>query len=162
VATYAQVIRPQETRVSGLRNPLPAVRRWSGRTQIAVVGVLVLMVGLVTWSVLAPSGRSGFRAEQLTVGSGSGADEVQLDTTVFIPDGVHESAPAAAVVLAHGFGGSQASMLEDARVLAGQGYVVLTYSARGFGRSSGQIGLNSPDFEVADASVLLDLLAQRP
>jgi len=162
VATYAQVIRPQETRVSGLRNPLPAVRRWSGRTQIAVVGVLVLMVGLVTWSVLAPSGRSGFRAEQLTVGSGSGADEVQLDTTVFIPDGVDESAPAAAVVLAHGFGGSQASMLEDARVLAGQGYVVLTYSARGFGRSSGQIGLNSPDFEVADASVLLDLLAQRP
>ena len=49
----------------------------------------------------------------------------------------------------------------DAQDLAGRGYVVLTYSARGFGRSTGQIGLNDPRYEIADLSTLLDLLADR-
>ena len=40
---------------------------------------------------------------------------------------------APAVVLAHGFGGSKDSVADDARDLAERGYVVLTYSARGFG-----------------------------
>ena len=48
------------------------------------------------------------------------------------------------MVLAHGFGGSKDSVAGDARDLAGRGYVVLTYSARGFGRSTGQIGLDDP------------------
>ncbi len=148
--------------MTSLRKVLSAVRRWSGRTQIAVVAVLLLLAGLVTWSVIAPSGLSGFRTEYLTVASGAGPDEVQLDTAVFVPDGVDENAPGAAVVLAHGFGGSRASVLADAEALAGQGYVVLTYSARGFGESSGQIGLNSPEFEVADARQLVDFLAERP
>ena len=47
------------------------------------------------------------------------------------------------------------------RDLAERGYVVLTYSARGFGRSTGQIGLNDPRFEIADLSTLIDLLADR-
>ena len=47
------------------------------------------------------------------------------------------------------------------RDLAERGYVVLTYSARGFGRSTGQIGLNDPRYEIADLSTLLDLLAER-
>ncbi|MGI8692667.1 MAG: alpha/beta fold hydrolase [Geodermatophilaceae bacterium] len=144
-----------------LRRLVSVVGRWSGRTQIAVVGVLLLLAGLVTWSVIAPSGLSGFRTEHLTVASGSGPDEVQLDTMIFVPDGVDESSPAAAVVLAHGFGGSRESVQAEAEALAGGGYVVVTYSARGFGTSSGQIGLNSPDFEVADARRLLDVLAER-
>src|SRR5437016_3514932 len=44
----------------------------------------------------------------------------------------------------------------------GRGYEVLLYSARGFGRTGGAIGLASPDYDVADARQLLDWLAGRP
>jgi ABC-2 type transport system ATP-binding protein len=64
-------------------------------------------------------------------------------------------------VLAHGFGGSKADLDSRARALSADGYVVLAYSARGFGLSTGQISMNSPEFEVADARALIDYLATR-
>ncbi|HYN28420.1 MAG TPA: alpha/beta fold hydrolase [Dermatophilaceae bacterium] len=84
---------------------------------------------------------------------------VRLDVDVFIPDagGRHP-----AVLLAHGFGGSKSDLASRARELAGAGYVAVTWSARGFGRSSGRIHLDDPDYEVADARALVDLLAARP
>ncbi len=91
-------------------------------------------------------------------------DTVTLDASVFTPtDGTGEDSEGrhAAVVLAHGFGGSKADLAEQARDVAAEGYVVVTYTARGFGGSGGLIHLNSPDYEVADASRLLDLLAER-
>ena len=45
--------------------------------------------------------------------------------------------------------------------LARDGYRVLTWSARGFGRSTGRIGLNAPDREVADVRRLIDSLGRR-
>ena len=99
------------------------------------------------------------RTEDARVPSGSGADAVELDTTLYLPGRRTSRAPA--VVLAHGFGGSKDSVADDARDLAERGYVVLTYSARGFGRSTGQIGLDDPRYEVADLSTLIDLLAER-
>jgi ABC-2 type transport system ATP-binding protein len=68
--------------------------------------------------------------------------------------------PAPAVIVAHGFGGSKASVAPDATYLVDRGFAVLTYSARGFGASSGQISMNSPEFEVADASRIIDYLAE--
>ena len=65
---------------------------------------------------------------------------------------------APAILLAHGFGADKTSVAGQAQELARSGFVVLTYSARGFGHSSGQISLNDPDFEVADASHLIDYL----
>jgi ABC-2 type transport system ATP-binding protein len=88
----------------------------------------------------------------------SGARPVSLDTTLYLP----EQTPAPAVLVAHGFGGSKQSVESDARELAQRGFVVLTWSARGFGRSGGQISLNAPDAEVADASGLVDWLAKQP
>ena len=38
----------------------------------------------------------------------------------------------------------------------------LAYTARGFGASTGLISMNSPEFEVADASRVVDYLASRP
>ncbi|MER6994902.1 alpha/beta fold hydrolase [Streptomyces sp. NPDC000410] len=67
-----------------------------------------------------------------------------------------------AVLLGHGFGGSKDSAKEQAEALARDGYAVLTWSARGFGASTGQIGLNDPDHEVKDVSRLIDWLAKRP
>jgi ABC-2 type transport system ATP-binding protein len=82
------------------------------------------------------------------------AEQVKIDTTTYLPATV----PAPAVLLAHGFGGDKNSVADDARELARKGFVVLTWSARGFGRSTGKIGLNDPDGEVADASRLIDRL----
>jgi ABC-2 type transport system ATP-binding protein len=84
---------------------------------------------------------------------------VTLDGSVFTPS---STGPHPAVLLAHGFGGSKTDLVDRARDLAGRGYVVLTYSARGFGGSGGRIHLDDPDFEVADARELVDLLARRP
>ena len=80
---------------------------------------------------------------------------VQLDADVYVP----AVTPAPAVLLAHGFGGSKEGTAEEAQLLAEAGFVVLSYTARGFGESTGLISMNAPDFEVADASALIDYLA---
>src|SRR4051794_8625805 len=94
------------------------------------------------------------------VGAGADGKPVALDTTLFVPKDLKGRAPA--VLLAHGFGGSKDDETNDAMALARHGYVALTYSARGFGKSGGQISLDSPDYEVKDASRLIDLLAKNP
>lgn len=85
------------------------------------------------------------------------ATPISIDATLYVP----ATTPAPAVVLAHGFGGSKASTAEQAGQLQDAGFVVLTYSARGFGKTIGTISMNSPQFEVADARALIDYLAQR-
>ncbi|MEV4891836.1 CocE/NonD family hydrolase [Nonomuraea sp. NPDC055795] len=125
----------------------------------ALVAVLAL-IGAVAWLVW-PSGPEVRGQEgRLTVTDGPADDQrVELDTTFFPPAG-GKKAPA--VLLAHGFGGSKQSVRDDALRLARDGYAVLTWSARGFGRSTGQIALNSPDYEVKDVKQLIDWLAKRP
>ncbi|MGR7025212.1 alpha/beta fold hydrolase [Geodermatophilus sp. URMC 62] len=130
----------------------------------AALGVLValLLAGTALVSLPAPAvAAEDVSTEDARVPSGSGADAVELDTTLYRPASATADAPAPAVVLAHGFGGSKQSVADDARDLAGRGYVVMTYSARGFGASTGQIGLDDPRYEVADLSTLLDVLAAR-
>jgi ABC-2 type transport system ATP-binding protein len=82
---------------------------------------------------------------------------VTLDATIYLP----ERTPAPAVLLAHGYGSSEAGVAGQARQLAGRGYVVLAWSARGFGDSGGLVHLDSPDYEVKDAQLMLDQLARR-
>jgi ABC-2 type transport system ATP-binding protein len=84
--------------------------------------------------------------------------QVRLDATVYRPP----VTPAPAILVAHGFGGSKDSVREEATALARRGFVVLAWTARGFGASTGQIGLDSPDYEVADARALVDWLATQP
>jgi ABC-2 type transport system ATP-binding protein len=86
------------------------------------------------------------------------AKPVRLDTELYLP----ASTPAPAILLAHGFGGSKADLAGQARSLARAGYVVLAYTARGFGASGGLIHLDSVNYEVADGSRLLDYLQSRP
>jgi ABC-2 type transport system ATP-binding protein len=136
------------------------VRPRSGaRATLAALLPMVVLSGLL---VLAPPAAAAedVRTEDAMVESGSGDDAVELDTTLYVPASA-EDEPVPAVVLAHGFGGSKRSVADDALDLAERGYVVLTYSARGFGDSTGQIGLNDPRYEIADLSTLIDLLAER-
>ena len=87
---------------------------------------------------------------------------MQLEADLYRPPGLPAGTTAPAVLLAHGFGGSKASVAQEAQAMAEAGFVALAYSARGFGASTGQISMNAPEFEVADASALLDHLATVP
>jgi ABC-2 type transport system ATP-binding protein len=147
--------------------PAPTGRRRGARSLVAVL-VTALFTALLAVAGVLPGGPAGparaaddVGTEDARIPSGEGADAVELDTTLYLPAGVTAEDPAPAVLLAHGFGGSKASVAADARDLAGRGYVVLTWSARGFGASTGQIGLDDPRYEVADVSTLLDVLARR-
>ncbi|MFI7539395.1 alpha/beta fold hydrolase [Streptosporangium sp. NPDC049376] len=132
----------------------------AGKPVAGITLVTVLVAAVITW-VLWPSAQETHPREQsVTVLDGPRDDQqVTLDATFFPPAG---GGRAPAVLLAHGFGGSKESVREAAVRLAGEGYAVLTWSARGFGRSTGQIALNSPDYEVKDVRQLLDWLARRP
>ena len=82
---------------------------------------------------------------------------VNMDARIYLPD----VTPAPAVILAHGFGGSKESVNSQAEMLQSNGYVVLTFSARGFGKTIAQISMNSPKFEIADGIALVDYLSER-
>jgi ABC-2 type transport system ATP-binding protein len=131
------------------------------RRVVAGSVVCVLAAGLVTWAAWPAPLAWTTEDAMVTVRSGpDGTEPVTLDTRFYLPR--DRSGPVPAVLLAHGFGGSKNSVREDAEKLTGQGYAVLTWTARGFGRSGGQIHLDNPDYEVRDASRLLDWLAARP
>ncbi|MEV6812892.1 alpha/beta fold hydrolase [Micromonospora sp. NPDC051296] len=150
-----------------MRSPFPAarIRRVlpTGRRAVAASVAVALLAAVVVWAVWPD--RPGFRTESamLTVRSGPAGDEpVDLDTTLYLPRDASADRKVPAVLLAHGFGGTKNSVRTDAEDLADRGYAVLTWTARGFGRSGGQIHLDHPDFEVRDAQRLLDWLAGRP
>ncbi|HEY2100856.1 MAG TPA: alpha/beta hydrolase, partial [Pseudonocardia sp.] len=118
---------------------------------VLVVLALVLLAGAAAAIGAARGGPAQPRIQEfrLSVPGGPGQPgPVSLDATIYLP----AVTPAPAVLVAHGFGGSKTSVDADARDLADRGFVALAWSARGFGRSTGQIALDSPDYEVADAS----------
>ncbi|MFG2063300.1 alpha/beta fold hydrolase [Micromonospora sp. NPDC048871] len=150
-----------------MKSPISAARLRSalptGRRAVAASIAVVLLAAVVVWA--AWPDRPGFRTESamLTVASGPSGDEpVDLDTTLYLPKDAGPDRKVPAVLLAHGFGGTKNSVRTDAEELADRGYAVLTWTARGFGRSGGQIHLDNPDYEVRDAQRLLDWLAARP
>ncbi|MEU8357511.1 alpha/beta fold hydrolase [Nonomuraea sp. NPDC048882] len=128
--------------------------------RVAALTAALALIGVTTWLVWPSAPEVRGQDQRITVVDGPAGDErVELDTTFFAPPG---GGKAPAVLLAHGFGGSKQSMRDQAVRLAEQGYAVMTWSARGFGRSGGQIALNSPDYEVKDVKQLIDWLARRP
>ncbi|MFF4539336.1 alpha/beta fold hydrolase [Streptomyces aureus] len=126
--------------------------RWT-----AAAAALVVLAGAGTWTAVASDDPPAVhRADQVMTMDGG----VRLDTSYFTTGPASRRRPA--VLLAHGFGGSKADVRGEAERLARDGYAVLTWSARGFGRSTGKIGLNDPKAEVADVSRLVDWLVRRP
>ncbi|MER6612580.1 alpha/beta fold hydrolase [Streptomyces xantholiticus] len=122
---------------------------------LAGVAAFAVLAGAGTWTAVADDSAPAVQRED-RVHSMPGAE---IDTSYFTSGGAGRRP---AVLLGHGFGGSKNDVRTQAEKLARDGYAVLTWSARGFGRSTGQIGINDPDHEVNDVSRLIDWLAQRP
>ncbi|MES4890287.1 CocE/NonD family hydrolase [Streptomyces sp. NPDC096012] len=137
---------------------LPALRglRRRPRRLVAAAAAVVVLAGAGTWTAAVASGD----ARPVRVSDRIMAvDGESLDTSFFAPA---DAGRHPAVLLAHGFGASKDDMRQQAEDLARDGYAVLTWSARGFGRSTGKIGLNDPAGEVTDVSRLIDWLAKQP
>jgi len=117
----------------------------------------VVIAGAGTWTAVASDDAPSVQRADKFMDMGDG---VSIDTSYFTTGPSTDRRPA--VLLAHGFGGSKDDVKAQAEQLARDGYAVLTWSARGFGRSTGKIGLNDPNGEVADVSRLIDWLAKRP
>jgi ABC-2 type transport system ATP-binding protein len=145
-----------------LRRALPRPRLT--RRRLVTAGVVVaLVVGIVGWAAW-PTPRSYVTENRMiTVDTGpGGSTRVDLDTTYYRPKTASSTHQVAAVLLAHGFGGTKDDVADAAKDLADHGYAVLAWTAEGFGASGGQIHLDSPDWEVRDAQRLIDWLAARP
>jgi ABC-2 type transport system ATP-binding protein len=130
---------------------------------VAVAGVVVLLAAVVGWAVLPASSQHHTSDFMIPVNTGpDGATRVVIDATLYLPDDASAGHRVPAIMLAHGFGGTKASVATDAETYADRGYAVLAWTAQGFGRSTGQVHLDSPDWEVRDAQQLIDWLAGRP
>ncbi len=121
---------------------------------VAAVVVVALFASFGWW-------RHAERAWSRTSGPVTGADGVQLDGSLWIPRRVDTDDPAPAVLVAHGLGEDKDDVEALARTLAGAGYVVRTWTARGGKGSDGRVGIAAPEGEVADVSALIDDLATR-
>jgi ABC-2 type transport system ATP-binding protein len=130
----------------------------SRKILIPLIAVLVVVVAGIAIAVSRSS--NGYRtvASFVTGTPEPDGTAVQLDTTLYLPD----QTPAPAVLLAQGFGGDKSGLAGTAQTLAKHGYVVLAYTARGFGNSGGFIHFDSPKYEVHDAELLVDHLQQLP
>ncbi|MFI2782939.1 alpha/beta fold hydrolase [Streptomyces sp. ALB3] len=140
-----------ENPTSRWRHRLPRTPgRWA-----AVAAALAVLAGAGTWAAAADdSAPSVHRQDRMMKMNG-----VSVDTSYFTSGGAQRRP---AVLIGHGFGGSKDDVRAQAEKLAADGYAVMTWSARGFGRTSGEITLNAPDAEVKDVSGLIDWLADRP
>jgi ABC-2 type transport system ATP-binding protein len=127
----------------------------SRKVQAGVALVALAAAGGITAAVIVSSGSDLRVSAQFVTGTPEHGKQVRLDTSLYLPS----RTPAPAVLLSQGFGGDKLTLDGEARSFAEHGYVVLTYSARGFGHSGGLIHFASPDFEVRDGHLLLDYLA---
>lgn len=134
---------------------IPTPRRLGLRARwLAALAAAAVLVGAGTWTAVASDGApTVHRQDQVMRMPGA-----RIDTSYFTAG----SGRRPAVLIGHGFGGSKDDVRGQAEKLARDGYAVLTWSARGFGRSTGKIGLNDPAYEVKDVSRLIDWLAKRP
>ncbi len=135
------------------------MRSDSARRLIAALSALVAAMG----GAVVPAAQAAEQIVEtalLTPGTPEPDGEpVMIDTTILTAD---PATAQPAIVLAHGFGGTKDDSLATARTLARDGYTVIIYTARGFGKSGGLIHLDNPAYEGADARKIIDLAASRP
>ena len=105
-------------------------------------------------------GRQGFTTSEAMVPVQTGPEDdvpFALDTRLYVPDHASAARPRPAILMTNGFGLSKdaSEVTSTARFFASHGYVVLTYTASGFGDSGGCITLQSLDYDVKSAQQLM-------
>ncbi|MBT2481141.1 CocE/NonD family hydrolase [Streptomyces sp. ISL-94] len=110
-----------------------------------------------TVSADAPAGSSG-----LTFHDIPGSGGITLKGNVFTPAGAEAGRKYPLIVLPTSWGMPQIEYIAQAKQLADSGYVVVSYTSRGFWLSGGQIEVAGPP-DIADVSAVIDwALAHSP
>lgn len=143
------------------RPGLPGPRHSRSRVGSRLAAVLALLAALLVPGMgaaqQAAAAGPAFRFVDITVAPG-----VTLKGNVFVPAGADAAHPAPLVVMPASWSMPQIEYVAQARELAENGYVALSYVARGFWLSGGEIGVAGPD-DVADISRVIDwALANTP
>lgn len=84
-------------------------------------------------------------------------DGVNLEANIFVPTNLEGLAPA--VIFINSWGLNEYEYLAQAADLAENGYIVLSYTTRGFGESGGLIGTAGP-LDMSDYSTVIDYLLE--
>nr|WP_066930446.1 CocE/NonD family hydrolase [Streptomyces sp. NBRC 110611] len=137
-----------------------AVSRPALRTSLALLAGTALAAPLaLTAPAVATADPYSVTALKVTVRVGHRT--CTMDADVYRPAGVDAKRPAPAVLTTNGFGGSKADGATDtiAKAFASRGYVALSYSGLGFGKTGCPISLDDPRIDGRATSRLLDLLA---
>ncbi|MGE4424951.1 MAG: alpha/beta hydrolase [Solirubrobacteraceae bacterium] len=126
--------------------------------------VAALTVGLLAAVSAAPAS-----AEVVTIRS---FDGTAINAEYLAAPGASAAKPAPTIVMTHGFGATRETVEGElggdalgqigASAFRAAGYNTITYDSRGFGRSGGEVQLDSPQFEGRDASAVIDWVARRP
>jgi ABC-2 type transport system ATP-binding protein len=87
-------------------------------------------------------------------------DNTPIVTHFFPAPGLAKGERAPTIMVGHGWGGSGSTSAPAP--YANAGYNVLTWDARGFGGSGGEVMIDHPGFEARDAQALIDFIADQP
>lgn len=131
------------TTASPLRRP---VHRLRGNRRLWTVLLAAGAVALSGTAVAAPAagppaGPPAVRSVDLRIPASMPDDHgkpVTLDAQVLLPE---RGCPCPGVIWNHGYGGSKNGDGDRRRQLASSGYVILSYTSRGFGATPGQVDL---------------------
>lgn len=90
-------------------------------------------------------------------------DGTPIFTTLFVPRGASATNKVPVVLRAHGWGGwGQTELHGTLKAIVDAGYAVLTWDARGFGRSGGRSHVDALEVEGRDVQTLISWLAAQP
>lgn len=103
-------------------------------------------------------------APTVTHGFITSFDGTQIRYNLFLPDGASSTNQVPVILRTHGWGGIGERTIGTGTLskLLADGYAVLTWDQRGFGKSGGTVEIDHKDFEAKDVSALLDFAALQP
>src|SRR5437764_8711032 len=107
---------------------------------------IVVLLACAVVAMIAPAARADVPVTEtpVSIAATQPDDEgnpVKLDGGVDVPS---SGCPCPGVIINHGFLGQWQDSGNMARALAAQGYVVLRYSSRGFGKTPGEVDMMGP------------------
>lgn len=131
----------------------------------SVVALVTALIGGGLAAVPGSAATAPYTTKDAFVTVHDGPDNTHtavLDTRLYVPRTASAAHPTPAILMTHGFGGSKLSteITATADFLARHGYIVLTWTSQGFGKSSGCIRLDSYTYDVKDAEQLVAKILQ--
>ena len=166
----ARVLRPQPAEVVAGWDSPPAGASVTGTMTRMRGGRAGLLTGALAAIAALAAAAPAAQARDQNVTS---FDGTQIVTHFFPAKGLAAGAKAPTVLVGHGWAGRGATDIDGGTGEGTQGnaaigdlhragYNVLTWDARGFGGSGGQVNVDGPDFEGRDVQSLITFVANQP